>query len=274
MTVGSDITPDQLAALCASAMPDEGLTAGELLHVCWGDDRVLLGDERGAVGVSVRRFGEFVATWMLLLVVHPDEQRHGRARALIAAAEQWAREQGSRRMLVGGAVPWYLWPGVDAFATPALACFEAAGYDICGDGLNMALASGYTHATPAGVVLEHETGDGAGTIELCRRVWPHWEDEAARAIELGTCIAARNADGGTVGFGCHGVCRRGWIGPMGTDPDQQHGGVGSALLAALVADIRADGLDRAQISWVGPVGFYASAGAVVSRSFRLFQRNL
>ncbi len=268
------MTPEALAELCAAAMPGEGLTAAELHHVCWGDDRVVLGDARGAVSVTVRRFGDFVATWILLLVVHPSEQRRGRGLELLAAAEAWAREQGSRRMLVGGAVPWYIWPGVDAFATPALACFEAAGYDVCGEGLNMALDSGYAHAPPAGITLEHETGAGTGTIELTRRVWPHWEDEAARAIELGTCIAARDSDGNTVGFACHGVCRRGLIGPMGTDPDRQHGGVGGALLAALAADIRADGLDTAEISWVGPVGFYASAGAVVSRVFRQFQRDL
>jgi GNAT superfamily N-acetyltransferase len=184
------------------------------------------------------------------------------------------RDQGSRRMLVGGAVPWYLWPGVDAFSTPALACFEAAGYDVAGEGLNMGLDTGYTHTVPAGITLEHETGDGLGTIELTRRLWPHWEDEAARAIEFGTCIAARDSSGNTVGFACHGVCRRGWIGPMGTDPDRQHGGVGGALLAALAADIRADGLDTAEISWVGPVGFYASAGATVSRVFHQFARDL
>ncbi len=268
------MTPDQLATLCAAAMPEERLTAFELQHACWGDGRVVLGDERGAVSVTLRSFGDFVATWILLLVVHPDEQRKGRALELLRDAEAWAREQGSRRMLVGGAVPWYLWPGVDTFSTPAVACFEAAGYDVCGEALNMALDSSYTHSSPAGITLEHETGAGTGTIELTRRVWPHWEDEAAHAIELGTCIAARDTDGNTVGFACHGVSRRGHIGPMGADPDRRHGGVGGALLAALAADIRADGLATAEISWVGPVGFYAAAGAVVSRAFRQFQRDL
>jgi len=56
---------------------------------------------------------------------------------------------------------------------------------------------------------------------------------------------------------------------MGTDPVRQHGGVGAALLGQLCRDLQIAEYDRAEIAWVGPVGFYAkAAGATVSRSFR------
>jgi ribosomal protein S18 acetylase RimI-like enzyme len=57
---------------------------------------------------------------------------------------------------------------------------------------------------------------------------------------------------------------------MATDPARQRRGVGNAVLAALCADLGdAHGVERAEISWVGPVGFYAKAGAHVGRVFRL-----
>jgi hypothetical protein len=56
---------------------------------------------------------------------------------------------------------------------------------------------------------------------------------------------------------------------MATDARRQHGGVGTALLGALCADLAAEGIAEAEIAWVGPVRFYAkAAGARVSRVFR------
>jgi mycothiol synthase len=55
---------------------------------------------------------------------------------------------------------------------------------------------------------------------------------------------------------------------MATDPDRQRGGVGRALLGAVCADLAAQGHGTAEIAWVGPTGFYAKAGARVSRVFR------
>ena len=63
-------------------------------------------------------------------------------------------------------------------------------------------------------------------------------------------------------------------GQLTLKPEWWTAGLFISVLGALAADIRADGLDTAEISWVGPVGFYASAGATVSRVFRLFARDL
>jgi len=81
------------------------------------------------------------------------------------------------------------------------------------------------------------------------------------------CYAARGG-GGTIGFACHSVNRTGWIGPMATDPGRQHAGVGRSLLGEVCASLSDAGHTEADIAWVGPIGFYAKAGAVVSRVFR------
>ena len=54
---------------------------------------------------------------------------------------------------------------------------------------------------------------------------------------------------------------------MATDPTLQHGGVGSALLAALCADLEARGIATGEISWVSNLRFYGKCGARVSRVF-------
>jgi hypothetical protein len=55
---------------------------------------------------------------------------------------------------------------------------------------------------------------------------------------------------------------------MATDPERQRSGVCRALLGAACAALAEDGRAEADIAWVGPIGFYAKAGATVSRVFR------
>ena len=55
---------------------------------------------------------------------------------------------------------------------------------------------------------------------------------------------------------------------MATDPDAQHGGVGSAVLAAVCADLDARGYTAGEIAWVSNLRFYGKCGATVSRVFQ------
>jgi GNAT superfamily N-acetyltransferase len=257
--------PDRLARLVGAALPDEQLTAADLEAGCYGPDTVILGDDCAAAALALKRFGDVAAAWLVLIAVHPECQREGRGRALVEACAERARRNGAVDLHLGNAIPRYVWPGVDYRFTAALALFEAMGFEPYGSECNMAIGTGFKADPPAGVVIEREAGDGA--TGLATRCFPHWVDEVERGASAGTCFAAR-ADGETIGFACHSVNRRGWIGPMATDPDRQRAGVGRALLGALCADLAGRGLDEAEIAWVGPIGFYAKAGARVSRVFR------
>jgi mycothiol synthase len=256
--------PDRLAGLVGAALPDEGLTAADLQTCCYGPATDIVGDEHGAAALTVRRHGDLAAAWLVLIAVHTDRQREGRGRALVDACAAKARDAGAADMHLGNAIPRYVWPGVDYRFTAALSLFEASGFEPYGAECNMAIATSFRADPPPEVVIERETSDGA-TAFASR--FPHWVDEVERGTAGGTCFAAR-AGGATIGFACHSVNRRGWIGPMATDPDRQRGGVGRALLGAVCADLGAHGHAEAEIAWVGPVGFYAKAGARVSRVFR------
>jgi GNAT superfamily N-acetyltransferase len=259
------LAPDRLARLVDAALPDEGLSATDLETCCYGPDTVILGDERAAAVLALQRFGDAAAAWLMLIAIDPDCRREGRGRALVEACAQGARSHGAFDLHLGNAVPRYVWPGVDYRFTAALALFEATGFEPYGTECNMTIGTDFLADPPPGVAIERETGDGAGALAASH--FPHWADEVGRGAVAGRCFAAR-ADGETIGFACHSVNRRGWIGPMATHPERQRTGVGQALLAALCTDLADTGVRQGEIAWVGPIGFYAKAGARVSRVFR------
>jgi GNAT superfamily N-acetyltransferase len=259
------LAPDGLARLVSAALPDEGLTPADLETCCYGPDTEILGDDDAAAVLTVKASGGLAAAWLVLLAVHPDHQREGHGRALVEACAARARGTGAVDLHLGNAIPRYVWPGVDFRFTAALSLFEATGFEPYGAECNMAIATNFRADSPGGIVVERENGDDAATF--ASRSFPYWLDEVERARAAGTCCVAR-AESETIGFACHSVNRVGWIGPMATDPERQRAGVGRALLGALCVDLETQGLAEADIAWVGPVGFYAKAGAVVSRVFR------
>ncbi|MBV8950222.1 MAG: GNAT family N-acetyltransferase [Actinobacteria bacterium] len=263
----STVTAATLADLVRAALPDEDLTAADVLTCCGGEGSVTLGDGDAAAVVNIRHFGDAAVAWIVLIAVTPELQRQGRGRALVDDSVAYARDQGARELHLGTAVPRYVWPGVDFRFTAALALFESCGFEPYGAECNMAISTAFRAPIPDGVVVTREDGDGA--LELVRRHHPMWEDEVRRATENGVCLVARDRDGTTIGVGCHSVNRHGHIGPMATDPRHFDRGVGHAVLGAICADVEAvHGLGETEVTWVGPVAFYAKAGARVSRVFR------
>jgi GNAT superfamily N-acetyltransferase len=257
--------PGELARLVAAALPDERLTAADLETCCYGPDTEVLGDEHAAAVLTVKRPRDLPGAWLVLLAVHPDRRREGLGSALVGECAARARAAGATDLHLGTSFPRYVWPGVDFRFTAALALFEATGFEPYGAACNMAIPTSFRAASPAGVVIQREAGGGAAA--LASRCYPHWVDEVERGTAGGTCHAAR-AEDDTIGFACHSVNRAGWIGPMATDPERQRAGVGRALLGAVCVELAADGRAEADIAWVGPIGFYAKAGATVSRVFR------
>jgi len=260
------VTPESLAALCAAAMPREALTAAELGWICAGEGTTIVGDDDAAAVVTIASVGDYLGAWLVLVAVHPDHQGRGRGRAVVAEVVEGARASGASDLHLATAIPRYVWPGVDLMDTRAAAFCEAIGFDDGPIGINMAISTSFEQPPPSGVTVERETGFGA--LELCDRSYPHWRPEVERAIELGTAFSARATDGATIGFSCHSVNRRRWIGPMATDPDRRAGGIGGATLAAVCADLRALGESTGEIAWVSNLRFYGKCGATVSRVFR------
>jgi GNAT superfamily N-acetyltransferase len=267
----------ELAALCSAAMPDEHLSADELLAACWDDPGVVLGDPSGsgAVAAVVRRFGELAVAFLKVVVVDPEAQRRGLGRRLLLAAEEWTWDQGADELHLAGSAPFFLWPGVDVAFTATHSLVESAGYTETGAVFDMTVPAGYRHPRADGVELRRvlDDADVAAVDQLVAGRWPEWSDEQRRGTEQGTCVGAFDPDTGrAVAFACHSVNRAGWFGPTGTADDWRHRGIGLALLGQVCADLSVAGYTEVEICWIGPVGFYAAAGGRFSRVFRTYRK--
>ena len=250
--------------------------AGEAGSAGLDDPMVVLGtgDGTGAVAVVLRP-GEVPVGFVQLLAVAPGARRAGVGRALLDAAVDWSFGQGAGAVRVGGGAPFYLWPGVDVRWTAALCLAEAAGFVPRGAELNMACSTRFRAPPPSGCRVDRplDEAGAAAALVMVGEHYPQWVPEVGRALEQGTCLAVvETASGRVTGVGCHSVSRAGWVGPMATDPAWRGAGVGSAALGAICADLMSAGYDTAEICWVGPVRFYASAGGAVSRVFRTLVR--
>lgn len=284
--------PD-LVDLLHAAAPAEELSVDEVLGVCWEGhpDSVVLADPggHGVVGVALRTFGEAPDTvavaWVTVLVVDPGHRREGIGRRLLGAAERWASGHGALELHLGGSAPFYLWPGVDLTATDLVCLAEAAGYEPTGSEVDMAMPSSFRAPVPEGVAIRRVVADAdvAALEVFVRASYPWWWDEVARAVEHGCChgafvpvadTEAAAAGERCIGFACHSVNRAGVLGPMATDPASQHTGIGTALLGQVCRDLMIAEYDQTRISWVGPVRFYAKAGAHISRVYRTYRKRL
>lgn len=267
----------EVFGLVEDCLPGERLTADEVLAVCFDDPGLVLGlpDGSGVVSAVVRDVGTHRIGWVRLLAVRPEARRHGHGRALLAAAEQWIFDQGATEVHLGGSAPFYLWPAVPADAVEMLCLMEAARYQPLGVELNMTLPSTFRAPTPEGVKVRRvvDDADAEVVVPFAEQRWPWWVPELVRGIEQGGCHAAFDAhDRAVVGFACHSVNRAAWVGPMGTDTERRGRGVGHALLGVLCTDAMTAGFRDVEIAWVGPVRFYAKAGARVSRVFRGYRK--
>lgn len=94
---------------------------------------------------------------------------------------------------------------------------------------------------------------------------PKWVSECKIAMghqPIGCIIATQNHR--IIGFACFDTTARGFIGPMGVQPDIRAHGVGKALLVTALEQMRSLGYAYAVIGGVGPQEFYAKCvGATV-----------
>ncbi len=292
----------ELVALCGAALPDESVGLDDVEAVCFAgapsspDDMLQVVDlvtlatasGAGAVTVSVTGVGEHRSAHVQLLVVHPSRRGQGLGRALVEAAERWATDRGLSELTIGGAAPFYLFTGIDTRWTAAICLLESMGYERTGAELDLTCptrrsstprdrgAASSERMTELEVVAVDSDARAAALMEMALRDWPLWSAEFRRAAEAGTVVIARDGvDGPVLGAAAHSVSRFGVIGPVAVSPDAHGRGIGSELMAAVLAELSIAGLRSAEIAWTSTVRFYAKAcGATIARTSLLMRRPL
>ncbi|GHE44652.1 hypothetical protein GCM10017673_53460 [Streptosporangium violaceochromogenes] len=215
-----------------------------------------------------------------LLAVAPGSRGRGRGRALVAAAEEWLREEGAGQVRLAGNPPCYAWPGVDVRYTPAACLAESLGYERYETAWNMTVDPAADLSTRADLARLADRGvtvraAAPGDREaVAAFVEEHWNGRWAWEAEQATGCHYAVRGGEILGFAAWGA-RPAWFGPMGTAPAARGLGVGRVLLRRCLAEQREAGLTSPQISWVGPLGFYSrTVGACAERVFWLYRKDL
>jgi GNAT superfamily N-acetyltransferase len=230
-----------------------------------------------------------------LLAVDAGARRQGHGAALFEAMERRLRSVGGVDLLIGGATPYFAWPGIDVRYTAATCLAEARGYVAGEPAVNMTVE--LERAEAAGLLATEQdekrlAGHGITVRRLVEadreRITPWlagwegtWREEILSTLNhpdtAGSYIAVLRdgePDAEYVGFAAYGVSRRDWFGPMGTGGERRRLGIGGVLLRRCLTDLREAGHHSAQIGWTGPVGFYArTVDAYVERVFRMYRKD-
>jgi GNAT superfamily N-acetyltransferase len=260
-----------IAALCERAVAAPP-SVDELEGALFAPEQpaVVLGDPAtGLVAVVECEDGPHVR----LLAVDPAMRRRGFGRALLAAAEDWARAAGHHNLTTGADPPYFLWPGVPSTETALLCLMEGRHYSRVETNFNMRVDLAAIPDDPGGHALagpaERDELDAFMTIH-----WSNWRLEALRALDRGNLAVSRDEAGEVVAICAFEVNRRGFLGPVAVRPDLIGQGLGRAALLGALHELRRRGCDEVSVVWVGPVVPYAAVGGRVSDTFFVYRKGL
>ena len=231
-----------------------------------------------------------------VVCVHPAFQKRGIGSELLKRAENFLRENDSPLTLLY--YPHHLLPGIPAQNEAALRWFEGRGYGgwrECAD-LTRELAN-YEVPEKVQRVLEENPSvemrparedESAQIIDFVAREFPGGWNYSTRAhftrgAKASDIIVAVER-GEVIGF-CHTADwnsnwllpstywfpllgeKFGGLGPVGLGKDQRKRGLGLALTAMSVADLKKRGVEKMGIDWTNLVAFYEQLGFQVWKRY-------
>ncbi|MBK9940994.1 MAG: GNAT family N-acetyltransferase [Kouleothrix sp.] len=223
-----------------------------------------------------------------LFATDPNYQRQGHATQLLAMLEQRMRGDGLSWLRCGNFAPSYFWPGVDLRYTPGLCMLLRAGFHRKGDAVNMQVdlharnwdtAAEEAHLRSQGFSIRRlQPGDRPAFAAWLQSTWGSiWQWEALSTYEnqpISAFVALK--DDQICAFAAYDTSSfRNAFGPTGTAEAQRWHGLGRVLLYRCLRDLAEQGYAHAEISWVGPISFYArTADAQINRAFYWLEKEL
>lgn len=232
--------------------------------------------------------------WIRAFVVHPQRRRQGIGTAMFDAVERTFKERGIPTVHVGWALPRYLLPGVDITYTAAIVFLDRRGYatnretrnnmDVTLSGRDFDTTSDEARLVDRGITVRRaREQDREAIVALCERLDHHgWAVETTMALKGPPTLEGGPApvfialkDGDLCAFATHSICGPVHFGPMLTAPDLRGLGIGSVLLKRCLQDWQRAGVSRCEITWAGPLSFYArTVEATMGKAFWVFEKEL
>ena len=259
---------DASAARCARASADAP-PAAELAATLFAPDQpaIVRGDPGIGVVASVASDDR---GFVRLLVVDPAHRGNGHGHTLLAAAERDVAPLGS--VQIGADPPYYLWPGAPATEIELLCLLERRKYTRVEANFHMEVDLTDLPDDPGGYEVA-DAGMRDDVAAFTDANYPNWTAEVLRALGKGSLLVAHD-DRGLSAFCAYDVNRRGLLGPIASRLDLIGKGIAHPLLVGALHRMRADGQERMEVSWVGPIVPYARVGGVISRVFFVYRKEL
>jgi len=260
-----------IAAFCQRSVRDAP-TEVELQGALFAPDQpaTLLGDPSvGVVALALCSDGPHIR----LLGVDPDHRGNGHGRALVRAAEQWARDAGHHSLITGADPPYFLWPGVPTTETEMLCLFERLHYNRAETNFNMDVDLARIPPDPGG----HHLAGPRERDEVDHWMgmhWSNWRPEALRALDKGNLVISREDGTGPItAFCAFEVNRAGLLGPVAVRPELMGQGKGKAVLLGALHELRRRGSHSISVVWIGPVVPYAAVGGRVTDVYFVYRKD-
>ncbi|MBC7236348.1 MAG: GNAT family N-acetyltransferase [Chloroflexi bacterium] len=223
-----------------------------------------------------------------MFAVAPAYRRQGLASTLFDELEARLRSLCVRQVTVGALGPNYFAPGVDLRSTDAISFLLHRGY-ATDRNTRVDMVVDLQHADLETTQDEERLRADGVTIRRANRAdlpnvaafalhhfsegWRSEILETARFNPLPLFIATAGTE--VIGFAAYDVTGLIRFGPTGTRPDYRRRGIGGVLLKKCLQALRDRGEPIGEISWAGPIGFYArTVGAQIGKSYWLFTKNL
>ena len=236
--------------------------------------------------------------WIDLIAVAPTSQRQGVGRQLLAAAENWLKQQGCTAVQLGANLRPFL-PGLPTTLS-TLPYFQQQGYHTLHQVWDVA-ANLATYEAPEtvreipGIVRPFQSGDAAALDEFLQREFGgRWHfaytlfrhDERYRLSDYMVLWTARGIDGFcqlTFADSARPLERyypydlpRPWgqLGPIGVSADCRGQGFGAALLDAGLRRLHNNGINGCVIDWTTLLDFYGKFGFQPYRTYDQLRKAL
>ena len=204
-----------------------------------GDADEIFGDERGAAVLQAQRFGEHVAAWLMLVVVHPDRAgARAAARSSCSAVDRPRRASSARATCCSRARSRATsGPASTSRTRGPGCCSRRCGFERDWVGTNMAIDTSFRRPPPAGVVVERETGTRRARLRRGARIRTGCPSSTAPSSSAPRSRRA-TPTGATIGFALSLGEPRRLDRPDGDRPDaaarrRRLGGASRALCADL-----------------------------------------
>jgi mycothiol synthase len=226
--------------------------------------------------------------WIRAFVVREDRRREGIGTLLFETIEARFRARGVEDVTAGWALPVYFLPGIDVAYTDAIVFLERHGYEtdrVARVNMDVRLMqrdldteADRARLQASGIeVRRGRVEDRDGISELCNSEGHEgWAAETRLALEKTPApVFVALKDDAICAFATHSICGPVHFGPMLTHHALRGMGVGSVLLKDCLRDWQAAGIETCEITWAGPLTFYArTVGATMGKAFWSYHKSL